>query len=57
MFSRAKLVQAKTYAERQRADQTEHLKQQLTLARNFRSTQLIVRCGWAPWQQYMEMLR
>jgi len=54
---RAKQVQSKAYADRQRADQTEHLKHLLGLARHFRATQLLVRCGLAPWQRYMEIVR
>lgn len=56
-FHRAKQVQAKTYADRQRADATEHLRHLVGLAKHFRQTQLLVRCGLAPWQRYMEMAR
>ena len=57
LIVRAKQIQAKTYVERQRADATEHLRHLLGLAKHFRQNQLLVRCGWAPWQRYMEVIR
>lgn len=50
-------MQSKAYADRQRADLTEHLKHLLGLAKHFRTTQLLVRCGLAPWQRFMEAIR
>lgn len=54
---RAKLVQAKAFTDRQRADQAEVLKELLGRAKHFRVTQLLVRCGLAPWLQFMEIVR
>lgn len=57
LVCRAKLLQTKQLTERSRAEQTDQLRELLLKARKFRHTQLLIRCGIAPWQQYMEMLR
>lgn len=57
IYSRAKQLQTKQLSDRSRAEQTDHLKELLTRAKKFRHTQLLIHCGIAPWQRYMEMLR
>ncbi len=54
---RSKSQQTKLLADRSRAEQTDQLRELLGRAKRFRHTQLLVRCGLAPWQQYMEMIR
>jgi hypothetical protein len=57
MLCRAKQLQAKAQSDRRHSDQAEVLKELLGRAKRFRATQLLVRCGLAPWMQYMEIVR
>lgn len=54
---REQQIQAKKDAERSKAQMLEAMQQKNVTARSFRRSQLLIRCGMAPWQQFMELQR
>jgi hypothetical protein len=55
--NREKQRQVKAQADRRRAETAQLLSDLLGRAKKFRSSQLLVRWGLAPWQRYMELVR
>jgi hypothetical protein len=55
--ARAKQQEHKAVTDRRRSELEDRLRAQMTKVRRFRHTQLLVRCGLAPWRQYMELVR
>jgi hypothetical protein len=54
---RAKQQEAKAATDRHRTETVDALRVLLARAKRFRAQQLLVRWGFAPWQQYMELVR